>query len=163
MNWAAAAPLVLLMFALCESVETAVRLPVVEVGGAAPFGELRTGFAVEIADDAAERAQGLSGRAGLTDDGGMLFVYQDPVVPGFWMRQMRFPLDFVWIGQNCEVVDVTPNVPAPKAGTSESELTLYHPVAPILYNLEVNAGTAERHGIEVGDTVRFRNVPGGGC
>lgn len=155
MNWAALMPLALLLFALCERAETAVRLPVVEVGDAA--------FKVEVADDPAERAQGLSGRAGLTDDGGMLFVYQDPVVPGFWMRQMRFALDFVWIGQNCEVVDVTPNVPPPGARTSESELTLYHPAAPVLYNLEVNAGTAERHGIEVGDAVRFHNVPGGGC
>ena len=107
MNWAALVPLVLLLFALCESVETAVRVPVVEVGGVV--------FEVEIADDAAERAQGLSGRDPLPEDGGMLFVYQEPVVPGFWMRQMRFPLDFVWIGEDCEVVDVTPNVPAPGA------------------------------------------------
>lgn len=155
MNWAALMPLALLLFALCERAETAVRLPVVEVGDAA--------FKVEVADDPAERAQGLSGRAGLTDDGGMLFVYQDPLMPGFWMRQMRFALDFVWIGQNCEVVDVTPNVSAPDPDTPESELTLYQPAAPVLYNLEVNAGTAERHGIEVGDAVRFRNVPGGGC
>ena len=149
------APLALLLFALCESVETAVRVPVVEVGGVV--------FKVDVADDAAERAQGLSGRDPLPDDGGMLFVYQDPVVPGFWMRQMRFPLDFVWIGEDCEVVDVTPNVPAPEPGTPESELMLYRPSAPILYNLEVNAGTAAKHGIEVGDAVRFRNVPGGGC
>ena len=155
MSWAALVPLALLLFALCERAETAIRLPVVEVGGAA--------FKVDIADDAAERSRGLSGRNPLPDDGGMLFVYQEPLVPGFWMRQMRFALDFVWIGQNCEVVDVTPNVPAPEAGTSESELTLYHPAASILYNLEVNAGTAEIHGIEVGDAVRFRNVPGGGC
>lgn len=155
MSWAALMPLALLLFALCESVETAARLPVVEVGGAA--------FKVEIADDADERSRGLSGRDPLPDDGGMLFVYQEPVVPGFWMRQMRFSLDFVWIGEGCEVVDLTPNVPAPEPGTSESELTLYRPSAPILYNLEVNAGTAARHGIRVGDEVRFRNVPGGGC
>ena len=155
MNWAALMPLALLLFALCESVETSVRLPVVEVGGVA--------FKVDIADDAAERSQGLSGRDQLPEDGGMLFVYQEPVVPGFWMRQMRFPLDFVWIGDDCEVVDVTPNVPAPEAGTSDSELTLYHPAAPVLYNLEVNAGMVERHGIKAGDSVRFRNVPGGGC
>ncbi len=155
MNWAALMPLVLLLFALCESVETAVRVPVVEVGGAA--------FKVEVSDDAEERSQGLSGRDPLPDDGGMLFVYQEPVVPGFWMRQMRFPLDFVWIGDDCTVADVTPDVPAPEPGTPESELTLYRPSAPVLYNLEVNAGTAARHGIGVGDEVRFRNVPGGGC
>ena len=155
MNWAALMPLALLLFALCESVETAARQPVVEVGGAA--------FKVEVADDPAERSRGLSGRANLPEDGGMLFVYQEPVVPGFWMRQMRFPLDFVWVGEDCEVVDVTPDVPAPELGTPDSELPLYRPSAPILYNLEVNAGAAARHGIGVGDAVRFRNVPGGGC
>ena len=163
MTWAAVAPLALLLFALCESVETAVRLPVVEIGDAAPFGELRAGFAVEVADDAVERSRGLSGREPLPEDGGMLFVYQEPLVPGFWMRQMRFPLDFVWIGEDCEVVDVTPDVPAPGSGTPDSELTVYRPGTPVLYNLEVNAGTAERHGIEVGDPVRFRNVERGRC
>ena len=157
------ASLTLLLFALCESVETATRLPVVEIGDAAPFGEGRAGFAVEVADDDEERSRGLSGRDPLPDDGGMLFVFQEPTLPGFWMRQMRFPLDFVWIGDGCEVVDVTASVPAPEPGTPDSELTVYLPGAPVLYNLEVNAGTAERHGIGVGDTVRFRNVPGGGC
>ena len=155
MSWAALAPLALLLFALCERAETVIRMPVVEVGGAA--------FKVDVADDAAERAQGLSGRAGLPDDVGMLFVYQEPVVPGFWMRQMRFPLDFVWIGEGCEVVDVTPNVPEPLPDTSDAELVVYRPAAPILYNLEVNAGTSESQGIEVGDAVRFHNVPGGAC
>ncbi len=155
MSWAALMPLALLLFALCESVETAARVPVVEVGGAA--------FKVEVADDAEERSQGLSGRDPLPADAGMLFVYQGPVAPGFWMRQMRFSLDFVWIGDGCEVVDVTPDVPAPEPGTPESGLAVYHPAAPVVYNLEVNAGTAARHGIAVGDAVRFRNVPGGGC
>ena len=155
MNWAALLPLALLLFALCESVETSVQTPVVEVGGAV--------FKVAIADDAEDRSRGLSGRNPLPDDGGMLFVYQEPVLPGFWMPQMRFPLDFVWIGDECEVVDVTPDVPAPEPGTPLDELSVYHPASPILYNLEVNAGTAEKHGIGVGDAVRFRNVPGGGC
>ena len=111
----------------------------------------------------AQHRQGLSDRESLQDGTGMLFVFESPRPLRFWMVRMQFPLDFVWIGEGCEVVDVTPDVLAPEPDTPESELALYRPSAPILYNLEVNAGTAARHGIGAGDAVRFRNVPGGGC
>ena len=155
MNWAAIAPLVLLLFALCDRVQEAVGVPVVEVGGAA--------FMVEVAASPDERSRGLSGRDRLPEGSGMLFMYNEPVVPGFWMPQMRFALDFIWIGEDCEVVDLTPDVPAPEPGTSESQLPIYRPSTPILYNLEVNAGSAVSHGIVVGSAVRFRNVSGGVC
>ena len=155
MSWAALLPLVAVVSVLCARAEEMARLPIVEVGGAA--------FRVEIADDPQERIQGLSGRESLAQDAGMLFVYQEPLVPAFWMPAMRFPLDFVWIGEDCAVADITPDVPAPAPSTPDSELPTYTPAAPIRYNLEVNAGTAARHGITVGDAVRFRNVASGEC
>ena len=59
--------------------------------------EVRIGDLVidaEVARTPEERGQGLSSRSSLPDEGGMLFVFQQEGQPGFWMQEMRFPLDF---------------------------------------------------------------------
>ena len=53
-----------------------------------------------------DRAQGLSGRESLAADAGMLFVFEAERRPGFWMREMQFPLDFIWISAEGVVVNV---------------------------------------------------------
>ena len=104
-----------------------------------------------------ERAQGLSGHAPLSNDGGMLFFLGEERVPAFTMRGMLFPLDFVWISSDLHVVDLTENVPHPAA--SGEALSGIRPVAPVLYVLEVSAGVIAEFGIEVGDEVRFADSP----
>ena len=129
--------------------------PTALVGGAA--------FEVEIAFTADARTRGLSGRDGLADGAGMLFVFDGGAASAFWMREMRFALDFVWIGDNCEVVDIHANVPPPPAGTPMGELTLYESEPPARYNLEINAGEAAKRGIAVGDAVKFIGFSGEGA
>jgi len=119
---------------------------VVEVGGAS--------VTAEVADDDASRARGLSGRDRLDPDAGMLFVLPGDS-PSFWMKGMRFPIDIVWI-RGARVVDVTADVPPP-AGTNEA-LATYSPERPANRALEVNAGWADRHGVERGDRVRVRRA-----
>jgi uncharacterized membrane protein (UPF0127 family) len=88
----------------------------------------------------------------------MLFVYPPGMAPAFWMREMLIPLDFVWIGEGCEVVDITPDVPPPATGTPNSELSLYRSSVAATYTFEINAGEAERLGIHVGDSVSFTGI-----
>ncbi|OGO51098.1 MAG: hypothetical protein A2148_06995 [Chloroflexi bacterium RBG_16_68_14] len=107
----------------------------------------------ETARTAEERAQGLSGRDSLPEDGGMLFFLEQERVPGFTMRGMRFPLDFIWISSDLRVADLTENVPHPAA--AGKELSGIGPDVAVLYALEVNAGTIQRFGIQVGDPVTF--------
>ena len=109
----------------------------------------------EQARTAEEKAQGLSGRESLAGDAGMLFVYEEARQPAFYMRDMRLPLDFIWISAAGIVVDLTEDVPPPAPGTSVSDLPLYRPTTPIRYVLEVNAGVVRDAGVTVGDTVRF--------
>jgi uncharacterized membrane protein (UPF0127 family) len=85
----------------------------------------------------------------------MLFVFDSDVASAFWMKGMRFPLDFIWISRECTVSDVTAVVPAPGPDTPDSQLLTYRSAAPAAYNFEVNAGEAEQHGVRVGDPVRF--------
>ncbi len=122
-------------------------------------------FDAEIAHTAGERNKGLSSRESLAPQTGMLFVFEAEARYGFWMVGMRFPLDFVWIGTNCEVVDITRNVPNPAPETPTSELPIYQPDAPAKYNLEINAGEADGLGIEPGDIARFEgiDIPNAAC
>ena len=118
-------------------------------------------FDAELAIEPSERARGLSGRASLLPKTGMLFVFEGPTMSRFWMKEMRFPLDFVWIGEDCTVVDITIEVPAPDPGTALADLPRYSPSSPAAYNLEINAGEVDKYGLAVGSSVRFRGMPAG--
>ena len=115
-------------------------------------------FEMEVAKTQAERTQGLSDRESLPPMAGMLFVFGTVGPSAMWMRAMKFPLDFVWIGEECTVVDTTLNAPPPAPGTSDSELLRYTSAVPAAYTLEVNAGQVEQRGIQVGDKVRFSGI-----
>jgi uncharacterized membrane protein (UPF0127 family) len=89
---------------------------------------------------------------------GMFFLFQTGRTTDFWMRGMLIPLDFVWIGEDCTVVDTTVNVPPPDSDESNSPLPLYSSSVPAAYTFEINAGEIERFGIQVGDKVRFSRI-----
>jgi uncharacterized protein len=103
---------------------------------------------VELADTESLRASGLSGRASLEEHQGMLFLFDAPGYYTFWMKDMRFPLDLIWINGET-VVGVTKN--ALPEGTHPVQL--YTPPLPADAVLEVNAGFAEVYGIKTGDMV----------
>ncbi len=108
-------------------------------------------FTVEVADEPSEQAQGLSGRAALAPDAGMLFVFPEAGSYTFWMKNMRFPLDFVWIAGD-RVVGVTEN--APPEGNNPA-LT-YGPPEAVDKVLEINAGDVTKYHITSGDLVTLQ-------
>lgn len=109
---------------------------------------------VEIADTTSKKSKGLSGRDFLAQDEGLLFVYDKPDKYAYWMKGMKFALDFVWIKDNI-VVDLLPNIPPPASGQKDSALPIY--TAKVEFNkvLEVNAGVIQRLNIKAGDTIIF--------
>ncbi len=110
---------------------------------------------VELAVTPAERNQGLSGHPPLADNEGMLFVFENEAKWTFWMKEMLFPLDMLWIDARCTVVDITENAPKPESGQALGDLPRFFPKTLAQYVLEVNAGTAQRTGIAIGDQVSF--------
>src|SRR3990167_3839192 len=64
---------------------------------------------IEIADTSEKRAQGLSNRDSLPEDHGMLFIFDTYQKSAFWMKDMRFPIDIIWIRDDI-IVDITKNV-----------------------------------------------------
>lgn len=108
-------------------------------------------FSYDIAITDSQRQQGLSGRDRLPESHGMLFVFQNKAQHGFWMKDMNFALDFIWIDDTI-VVDITENVPPPAPG---EQITAVAPRVPVNRVLEVNAGTVQRTGIKIGDNVTY--------
>lgn len=104
---------------------------------------------VEIADSETERQNGLCCRDSLGSDSGMLFVFSQPGNYRFWMKDTRIPLDMYWISEDKKIIHIEKNVQPetyPKSfGTDK----------PARYILETNAGFADKHGINIGDSVQF--------
>lgn len=107
---------------------------------------------VNLAVTQREKERGLGGRRNLAPNRGMLFVYDHPEQFEFWMKDMRFPLDFIWISGKT-IVDITRNVPSPLEGERPAAVK---PAVAVDKVLEVNAGIVDRLGIQVGDRVIFR-------
>jgi uncharacterized membrane protein (UPF0127 family) len=113
------------------------------------FGQ--ASFAVQVADDSGERAQGLMNVEEMGTLEGMLFVYDEPGSPAFWMENTLIPLDMLFaapdgtisrIHENAVPLDRTP-IPA---------------ATGVQFVLEVNGGVAGRLGIEVGDVLQHPAV-----
>jgi len=101
--------------------------------------------AVEIRNTEEGRSQGLSNREKLAEDEGMLFVFDQPGIYSFWMKGMKFDLDFIWIKDNL-VMEVTENV-----GIDRMDI---RPKEAADRVLEVNSGWVEKQGIKIGDAVK---------
>ena len=112
--------------------------------------EIRIGsvrIQVQVAENARERMQGLSGKAFLGENEGMLFVFEKPGIHGFWMKDMNFAINILWIDKDKRVVDITLNV-AP-----DTFPETFYPKEPIQYVLETRAGWVEQSNIVPGDIV----------
>ena len=111
-------------------------------------------FTLDIADTDEKRSQGLSGRGKLEETQGMLFLFPQKDMYAFWMKDMLFPLDLIWIDEDT-VVDISENVPIPFTATY---LPRYQPKAPVNRVLEVNSGLTKKYGIIPGMKVAFSGL-----
>src|SRR3989339_826310 len=66
-------------------------------------------FRISIADTALERARGLSNKISLPKEEGLLFVFNEIGVYHFWMKDMNFPIDIIWIGEDYKIVYINKN------------------------------------------------------
>jgi uncharacterized membrane protein (UPF0127 family) len=97
--------------------------------------------------------QGLSDRNEIGSDG-MLFILPSKTIPAFWMKDMRFPLDFVWIDGNV-VVDISEHVSNPAPNTQQKDLSLYRPKQAVTHVLELPDGAVNRYTLKIGDAVQY--------
>ncbi len=106
---------------------------------------------VEVANTRASRELGLSGRERMGDDEGLLFVFDEPGRYGFWMKDMKFSLDIIWINQNGVVVDIERKV----TPESYKEKKTFINKSEAVYVLEINSGLSEKFGLYLGSKVKI--------
>ncbi|MEK9177970.1 MAG: DUF192 domain-containing protein [Patescibacteria group bacterium] len=111
----------------------------------APKGDIQ----VEISDTQDKMEFGLSNRTSLEQNSGMLFSFQNSQPQSFWMKDMLFPLDIVWINSDKEVTGVTHDL------SPDSYPEAFDSPGEVQYVLELNAGGANNFGIATGTLLQF--------
>ena len=133
--------LICLFLTACSNVSQFVDLKIKDV-------EVRAELAVNFK----EKIQGLSGRENLENNQGMLFLYEQAGQYSFWMKDMNFSLDIIYINSD-EIMEIFKNVPL----KTDGEITGIFPVQTVDKVLEVNAGFCDLYDIQIGDKISFIN------
>ena len=126
--------------------------PISESGGEATGAVAQVaGVTIDllVGDTPEEREKGLSGHPGLEPEEGMLFVFPEDGVYSFWMKDMLFAIDIIWLSYSGDIIDIRENA-AP-----ESYPTAFTPRGPARYVLELPQGFVAEHRVAVGDVVEL--------
>ena len=106
---------------------------------------------MQVAETKQEQEQGLMFVKSLPPNSGMLFIYKDEAVRYFYMKNTYIPLDIIWMDKRKKVVFI-------KKNAQPVNLDVYETIQPqeeAMYVLELNAGSLDRIGLRVNDTLRF--------
>lgn len=107
-------------------------------------------FQLWLADSETERVQGLSGVEKLSSNGGLLMDFQTDDTWGIWMKDMKIPLDIVWLDKDKKVVYIVKDA-KPELSTN----VVFSPKEPARYVIELQAGAVTSFGIKTGQTADF--------
>ncbi len=108
-------------------------------------------ISAEIAKTDEEKSLGLMHREKLESGEGMLFPYESEEIRAFWMKNMKIPLDIIWLDKDKKIVYIHENVQSCKTDSCP----MYSPDEEAMYVLEVNANFSKEQNIQVGDKVNF--------
>jgi uncharacterized membrane protein (UPF0127 family) len=114
-------------------------------------------FLARVAKTAESREKGLSGTSGLRDNQAMLFIYDSDGKWPIWMKDMKYPIDIVWLDKDKKVVYIVKNAP-PESYPYEN----FTPKQDARYVLEFPAGTVSKKSIVIGEETVFdeNNIEG---
>lgn len=107
---------------------------------------------LQLAVSEADRERGLSGIDTLKENTGMLFVFELPYRHAFWMKDMNFPIDIIWLDKEGTIVYTTENAPP----CTPNYCPNYIPKNNALYVLEVNANQTRAHGAKEGEKITLK-------
>lgn len=111
-------------------------------------------FNLYVAKSDKDKQIGLSKYKNIDNTKGMVFSFSKPNYYPFWMKEMKFPIDIIYI-KDGKIVTIYKNVPTP---TNDSSLPIYNSKAPADRVLEVNAGLSQKYNFKEGDRVAFSNI-----
>ena len=104
---------------------------------------------IEVADTDVEKEKGLSGREGLAENEGMLFIFDKEGYYGFWMKDMKFAVDIAWLDKNKKIIYIESDV------KPETYPKIFNSPELSLFVLEIPAGFLVKNNIKISDQVAF--------
>lgn len=104
---------------------------------------------IDVADTDTEREKGLSGREKLTENEGLLFIFEKEGNYDFWMKDMNFPIDIAWLDKDKKIIHIEKNI------LPETYPEIFNSSGKSLYVLETVAGFFENSKIKIGDSAEF--------
>lgn len=121
---------------------------------------------VQLATTSAERNEGLSGKDKLkmyNQDGkivteGMLFVFDYPQITSFWMKDMKFDLDMIWMDSDFKILHIEKDVKASSYNAQNPNSSQFFTSGniPAKYVLEINSGFTDKMNLKEGDILRMQ-------
>lgn len=105
----------------------------------------------ELAITDEERARGLMFREEIEDNEGMLFIFEAEGFYSFWMKNMNFPIDIIWLDKDRRIVHIEENVPPCKKTPCPSYISRL----PAQYVLELKSGKAKKEKLKLYDQLNF--------
>jgi len=114
----------------------------------------KTCVEVDVMRTFEEMQRGLQGRDGLAEGKGMLFVFEQNGFHRFWMKEMKFAIDILWLNSQGEIITVAPDCPACVNDPCE----VYAPTQEARYVLEVPSGYTLAHHWKLGDRLKLKGI-----
>ena len=105
---------------------------------------------VESAESVMEKQKGLSGRNFMRTNNGMLFIFSQSDYYPFWMKDMKFPIDIIWIDEKLKIIGFEKNI------NPNSFPKKFIPQLPAKYVLEVNGGWSDKNEIKEGINIKVK-------
>ena len=103
-----------------------------------------------IADTQSSREKGLSGMEKLEENSIMLFLFEKLGKYGFWMRDMKFPIDIIWLNNEYEIVHMEENV------LPDTFPKIFYPKEESLYVVEANAGFIKKNKLKINNILNLK-------
>ena len=110
---------------------------------------------VDIALTDKQQQDGLSVKNFMKETEGMLFFLGEPTKASFWMKNMHFPIDIIWLDENLSIVHIENALPP---CISPFYCPSYTPLKESLYVLETISGFSNKHNIKIGDKIDFHLI-----
>ena len=104
----------------------------------------------EIAALLTEKQKGLSSRNFMRKNSGMLFIFSQPDFYPFWMKDMKFPIDIIWLDENLQIINIEKNI------TPDTFPKKFMPQLPAKYVLEVNGGWSDKNEVKKGVNIKVK-------
>jgi hypothetical protein len=142
--WGAAAGLALIGVIACGSSSGAATVAFTGAGGKR--------IKVEVADSPEKRTLGLMYRDSLAGDRGMWFIFSRDGELVFWMKNVRFPIDIIFIDGDYNIRTIWKSAPP----CASEPCPTYPSGASVRYTLEVVSGFCERYGVKENQRVTYR-------